>query len=253
MTERALWVAKTGLDAQQTRMAVISNNLANVNTTGYKAEEHRLRAVQVRSQGLFANAALPTRAMAVDASTHADLRPGPTTVTGAPLDIAIKGQGWIALAMPDGSEAYTRAGNLQVNVNGILQTPAGIPVQGDGGVITIPPDSRVVIGADGTISILPETGAQNTGSTVGRIKLVNPPPADLSRGEDGLFRLPEGQAAPNDDAVRISVGHLEGSNVNPAEQMVAMIALSRQFEMQIKMLQSADANDRAASQILAAR
>ena len=126
-------------------------------------------------------------------------------------------------------------------------------MQGDGGPITVPPEQKISVGVDGTISTLPESGAQNTVSVIGRVKLVNPPVADMVRGRDGLFRLRDGSAAPVDENVKIATGALEGSNVNPAEQMVAMISLARQFEMQMKMLSTADANDRAATQILALR
>jgi flagellar basal-body rod protein FlgF len=155
--------------------------------------------------------------------------------------------------MPDGTEAYTRNGSFEASENGILQTKTGIPVQGDGGPITIPPDSRITVGGDGTISVVQEGGPQNVVNAVGRIKLVNPPETDLVRGADGLFRLAGGAAAPQDEAVRLAGGYLENSNVNPVEQMVAMISLARQFEMQMRMITNAEANDRAATQVLAPR
>jgi flagellar basal-body rod protein FlgF len=158
----------------------------------------------------------------------------------------------MAVQMPDGSEAYTRNGSFELNVNGLVQTRNGLSVQGDGGPVTIPPDVKISVGVDGTISVLPESGAQNTVSVVGRFKLVNPPQADLVRGEDGLFRLRDGSAAPTDESIKIAPGTLEGSNVNPAEQMVTMISLARQFEMQMKMLSMADANDRSATQLMTA-
>jgi flagellar basal-body rod protein FlgF len=167
--------------------------------------------------------------------------------------MAVQGKGWIALAMPEGGEAYTRDGAFELSVNGVLQTPQGIPVQGDGGPITVPPDSKISIAGDGTVSVVPETGAQNTVNTIGRIKLVNPDEAELVRGPDGLFRMRGGDPAPVSERTRVAPGYLEGSNVNPAEQMVTMISLARQFDMQIKMLTNAEANDRAAAQILSSR
>jgi flagellar basal-body rod protein FlgF len=155
--------------------------------------------------------------------------------------------------MPDGSEAYTRNGSFELNVNGIVQTRSGIPVLGDGGAIAIPPDAKLSIGVDGTISALPESGAKNTVSVIGRFKLVNPPQADMVRGEDGLFRMRDREPAPVDERITVVAESLEGSNVNPAEQMVTMISLARQFEMQMKMLSTADANDKAAAQILSTR
>lgn len=249
--DRLIYTAMTGASQTLNRQAAVAHNLANVASTGYRAEEHRLRAVQVQSNAQ--QKGLPTRAFAVDASTHTDFTPGPMIHTGRPLDIAVQGAGWIAVQMPDGSEAYTRNGSFEINVNGVVQTRNGQPVQGDGGAITIPPEVKVSVGLDGTISALPESGAQNTVSVLGRFKLVNPPLADMVRGEDGLFRLRDRTAAPADEGVKVAEGTLEGSNVNPAEQMVTMISLARQFELQMKMLTTADANDRAATQILSSR
>jgi flagellar basal-body rod protein FlgF len=241
----------TGAAQTMGRQAAIAHNLANVSSTGYRAEEHRLRAVQVQSRNT--PVPLATRAFTVDASTHTDYTPGPLQYTGRPLDIAVQGSGWIALAMPDGSEAYTRNGSLETSVNGVLQTRTGLPVQGDGGSITLPPDVKVSIARDGTVSVIPESGAQNTVNNVGRIKLVNPDEADLVRGNDGLFRLKSGVPAPMDEKTQIASGYLEGSNVNPVDQMVSMISLARQFETQVKLLQTADQDDRSATQVINAR
>jgi flagellar basal-body rod protein FlgF len=249
--DRLIYTAMTGASGILSRQAAVAHNLANVTTPGYRAEEHRLRAVQVLTHNQ--PPALPTRAFAVDASTHTDFSEGALMHTGNALDVAVRGKGWIALALPDGSEAYTRNGSFEISENGLLQTKNGIPVQGDGGPLTIPPDSRVSIERDGTVSVVPASGAQNTVNAIGRIKLVNPPEADLIRGADGLFRLKTNEPAPQDDTVSLAAGYLENSNVNPVEQMVAMISLARQFEMQMRLITSAEANDRAATQVLAPR
>lgn len=249
--DRLIYTVMSGASQTMNRQAAVAHNLANVSSTGYRAEEHRLRAVQVQTQNT--PAALPTRAFAVDASTHTDYSSGPLQYTGRNLDLAVQGKGWIALSMPDGSEAYTRNGNFELSVNGVLQTRDGIPVMGDGGPISIPPDSKIAVGKDGTVSVVPETGAQNTVNAIGRIKLVNPPEETLMRGGDGLFRLADNTAAPLDEQVSVANGYLEGSNVNPVDQMVSMISLARQFEMQMKMLSTADQNDRAATQVISAR
>ncbi len=245
--DKLIYTAMSGAKHIFGRQASIAHNLANAVSSGYRSEEHRLRAVPVRSE------ALPTRAFAVDASVATDFTPGPLAQTGRPLDVAVQGQGWLALAMPDGSEAYTRNGSLEVNVNGVLQTKNGIPVQGDGGPISIPPDNEITIGADGLISLKPSSGAQNTVTQVGTLKLVNPLEADLVRGADGLFRLRDGSAAPVDPNVQVAAGYLEGSNVNVVDQLVAMISLQRQFETQLKLLSTAEQNDRAAAQLLTTR
>lgn len=242
--DRLLYTAMTGASGTMNRQAAVAHNLANVSTSGYRAEEHRLRAVQVQSP-----TALPTRAFVVDASTHTDFTNGAMMATGRPLDIAVQGRGWIAVTAADGTEAYTRNGDLQLDVNGVLQTRNGLPVAGDGGPVSVPPDQQVTIGRDGTVSVIPQTGLRTT-STIGRIKLVNPEENTLVRGADGLFRSRTGQPAPLDENVRITTGFIEGSNVNAAEQMVSMISLARQFEMQVKLMTSAETNDRAAAQIL---
>jgi len=245
--DKLIYTAMSGAKHMFGRQASIAHNLANAVSAGYRAEEHRLRAVPVVSESL------PTRAFAVDASVANDMTPGPLKQTGRDLDVAVQGQGWLALAMPDGTEAYTRNGSLETNVNGVLQTRSGIPLQGDGGPISIPPDNTITIGQDGMISLKPTSGAQNIVTQVGTLKLVNPPETDLVRGADGLFRLRGGGVATADPNVQVAAGYIEGSNVNVVDQLVAMISLARQFETQLKLLSTAEQNDRAATQLLATR
>ena len=242
--DRLIYTAMTGAKHAFLQQAGVANNLANASTTGFRAMEHKFRAVPIQGEGA------PTRAFVVDASVANDFDQGPMMATGRPLDVAVQGAGWISVETPDGSEAYTRAGNLQINVNGQLQTASGLNVLGDGGPIAIPPDNSITISPDGTVSTVPLFGTPNNVSVVGRIKLVNPPESDLVRGDDGLFRIRTGEPATLDENVKLASETLEGSNVNPVDSMVNMISLGRQFEMQIKMLQTADANAAKASQIL---
>ena len=242
--DRLIYTAMTGAKHAFLQQAGVANNLSNASTVGYRAMEHRFRAVPIQGEGAA------TRAFVVDASVANVFEQGPLMATGRDLDVAVQGAGWIAVETPDGREAYTRAGNLQVNANGQLQTAAGLNVIGDGGPIAIPPDNSITIGSDGTISTVPLYGNPNNASVVARIKLVNPPENELVRGDDGLFRRANGLPADLDETVKVAPGTLEGSNVNPVDSMVNMISLARQFEMQIKMLQSADANASKASQVL---
>jgi flagellar basal-body rod protein FlgF len=243
--DRLIYTAMTGAKHTLGQQGAVAHNLANANSTGFRAELHKLRAVEVQTD------AHRTRAFTVDASVANDFTPGVLQYTGRPYDVALDGKGWLAVQMPDGTEAYTRNGSLEVSPNGVLQTRDGRPVIGEGGPVSIPPDTEVVIGRDGTISsIEPGGGVVNV---VGQLKLVNPPERDLERGADGMFRLGTGLPAPADPAVTVASGYLEGSNVNVVEQMVTMISLARQFEMQTRMLQNAEQNDRAASQILGSR
>ncbi len=242
--DRLIYTAMSGAKHVFMQQAGTAHNLANASTIGFKAQEHRFRAVPVLGEGM------PTRAFTVDASVADVFDEGPLMFTGRALDVAVQGQGWLAVQLPDGSEAYTRAGSLDVDVTGLLQTKSGYPVLGDGGPINLPPDNRIEIAPDGTVSVVPSFGTPNNANAVGRLKLVNPPEADLVRGADGLFRLRDGQPAPADAAVRVASGNLEGSNVNVTDAMINLISLSRQFEMQIKMLQTADTNAQRADQLL---
>lgn len=241
--DKLIYTAMTGAKATLGEQATVANNLANVSTTGFRAELNRLRAVQVQTQ------AFPTRAFVVDSTVGSDFSTGPLQQTGRSLDVAVNGQGWFAVSLPDGSEAYTRAGSFKLDENGVLKTQGGLDLVGDGGQITIPPDNSVEIGADGTITATPTTGTP-TSTPVARLKLVNPPEADMIRGADGLYRVTGGQPQQLDENVRVGGGYLEGSNVNLAEQMVNMISLSRHYETQMKLLSNAQENDRSATQVI---
>jgi len=242
--DRLIYTAMTGAKHVFMQQAGTANNLANVSTVGFKAQEHRFRAVPVLSE------AIPTRAFTVDASVADVFDEGPLMFTGRNLDVAVKGQGWISVQAPDGTEAYTRAGSFEIDANGLMRTKGGNLVVGDGGSITVPPDNNIEIAPDGTVSTVANFGARNNTNAIGRIKLVNPPEADLVRGADGLFRLRSGQPAVMDENVKLSSGVLEGSNVNVTDAMVNLISLARQFELQIKMLQTADQNAQRADQLL---
>lgn len=242
--DRLIYIAMTGAKHTMWQQASTAHNLANATTTGYKAEANAFRALPVQGDGL------PTRAFVVDSTTGADLSSGAIQQTGRDLDVAVQGKGWIAVQTADGSEAYTRNGSLQISPNGILQNRSGLNVLGDGGTIAIPPDTDITVGKDGTISTVPTGQTLTAVATVGRIKLVNPPEADLVKGSDGLFRLQSGQTAPADAKVSLLSGSLEGSNVSVVDALVSMISLGRQFDLQMKLLQSAEANAGKASQLL---
>jgi flagellar basal-body rod protein FlgF len=245
--DRLIYTAMTGAKHTLGQQSAVAHNLANATSTGFRSEMHRLRAVEVQTD------AMRTRSFTVDASIATDFTTGPLQFTGRSYDVAIEGKGWFTVGMPDGSEAYTRNGNFEVSPNGVLQTRAGQPVLGENGTpITIPPDSVVSIGRDGSISVI-EAGANSVVNIVDRLKVVNPPEEDLLRGEDGLFRVTGDQPVPLDENVQVAGGYLEGSNVKVVDQLVAMISLARQFEMQTRMLQTAETNDRAAAQILSNR
>ena len=240
--DRMIYIAMTGARQVMEQQSTTAQNLANLNTSGFRAQLDSFRAVPVQGPSL------PTRAFVVDATTGSDFSQGVVQQTGRPLDVAIKGAGWIALQSEDGSETYTRNGNLNINENGVLIGPGRRAVAGDGGPITIPADASVSVAPDGTVSSI---DAQGAATALGRIRLVNPPPQAIERGDDGLFRTRSGKPAENDAMVQLANGSLEGSNVNAVDAMVSMISLGRSFELQMSLLKKAESNEEKASQILA--
>lgn len=242
--DRLIYTAMTGASHTLQQQAAVSQNLSNANTPGFRATIDTFRSVPLVGEGLA------TRTFVVDSTAGSDFEPGVMQATGRTLDVAIDGKGWIAVQDANGNEAYTRNGSLQVLPNGILQTRNGMNVMGDAGPIAIPPDTVVSIAKDGTISTVPGTNQKNGVVVVGRLKLTNPPENQLVRGEDGLFRTQDGNPAEADAKVTVSSGSLESSNVNSVEAMVNMITLARQFDTQMKMLQTADNNAKQASSLL---
>ncbi|QHE88068.1 flagellar basal-body rod protein FlgF [Hydrogenophaga sp. BPS33] len=240
--DKMIYTAMTGANAAQYRQQVLANNLANVSTPGFRAELDAFRSVPVRGDGAS------TRVFALEATSgHSDL-PGSVSQTGRLLDVAARGNAYFAVQGLDGTEAYTRAGALEVDPNGTLVNPAGLPMLGDGGPIVVPEGAQVNIATDGTVSA---RVGQQPPQTVGRLKMVTPDQDNpLRRSEDGLFRGPQGDALPASDVARLESGSLEGSNVNPMEAMIGMIAVGRQFEVQMRMLQNCETNDKTASQLL---
>ena len=242
--DRLVYVAMSGAKEILRAQAANNHNLANASTNGFRADLSAFQTQEVVGAGL------PSRAYATSDSVGWDNTSGSLEATGRDLDVAVKGAGWLAVQASDGSEAYTRAGDLRVDPTGVLTTASGLPVLGDSGPVTIPPSSSVTIGGDGTVSVVPRGQQVKTISTVGRIKLVNPAATDLERGTDGLFRLRAGGAAPSDASVQLVSGTLEGSNVNIAETMTNMIELSRNYDLQIKAMKAAEDNDAASSKLL---
>jgi flagellar basal-body rod protein FlgF len=242
--DRLLYVAMTGAREAQVAQSVTSHNLANASTTGFRSTLAGATQAPLSGPG-HADA----RSYAVTEGRGLDFTPGPMMATGRDLDVAIEGEGWIAVQAPDGGEALTRAGDLRVDAFGMLTTGTGLPVLGNGGPIALPPYEALEIASDGTISIRP-LGQDAAGlAVVERIRLVNPEPQSLLRGEDGLVRMADGEA-PAEADVRLMGGMLEGSNVSVITAMVEMIQHARNFELQVKMMTTAEQNDRSSSELL---
>lgn len=242
--DRALYIAMTGATQTLRAQAANSHNLANASTVGFRAQLLNAAAAPVNGAGL------PTRVASTAADEGWDARGGAIQQTGRDLDIALRDDAWLAVQAPDGSEAYTKAGDLQLDANGQLRTAAGLPVLSDGGLVSLPPHGGLQIGGDGTVSIVPLGQGAETLSTVARLKIVSARPDQLTRGADGLMRGKPADAPPPASGNVLSAGMLESSNVNLPETMVNMISLARQFELQVKLMKTAESNAQASSSLL---
>jgi len=243
--DKALYIAMAGAKHNMMAQTSHSNNLANANTTGFRAD-----FAQARSMPVFYGEGHPTRAYALTERPATNFEPGPLKQTGRDLDIAIEGQGFIAVQSPEGTEAYTRAGRLNIDELGMLRTSSGLPVMGNEGPIALPPLEKMEIGSDGTLSIVAQGQGPEAMVEIDRIKLVNPDVNEMSKGEDGLLRLEGNVPALADAQVSLISGALEGSNVNVMDEFTNILSLSRQFEMQLKIMTTAQQNSETSARLL---
>ncbi len=243
--DRMIFLAMSAARQTMNGQAQAANNLANANTVGFKADFAAYRAVPLFGDGH------PSRVFALAERPGVDFASGTIEITGNDLDVALNGAGFIAVQAPDGSEAYTRAGELTIDANGLLRSAAGLPVLGNGGPIALPPSETVVIGTDGTISIRPVGQEANTLAQIDRLRLVRPADdAQVVKGPDGLFRQKDGLPMPIDATVTVTQGALERSNVNPVSEMIAMIENARQYEMAVKAMNTAQTLDAEGARVL---
>ncbi len=224
----------------------MSHNLANASTVGFKSELSAFQSVPVLGEG--SNSRINAVAQGIGQSSTQ----GSSITTGRSLDVSVRGAGWIAVQTPDGTEGYTRAGDLQLTADGQLTDSRGNAVLGSSGPITIPPAAEISVGADGTISSVPLGQGPNSVTALDRIRLVNPDTTQLTQGADGLMHMADGGTADTDNSVTLASGVLEGSNVNPSAELVKMIALSRQYDMQVKSIKTAEDNADASNKLLSA-
>jgi flagellar basal-body rod protein FlgF len=242
--DRMLYISMNAAQQTMLSQAANTNNLANVNTTGFRADFEQFRSQPVFGEGL------PSRVYSMSERPQTDYQPGSMQTTGRDLDISIQGEGFMAVQGKNGQEGYTRAGDLHVSPTGQLVTGTGLAVMGEGGPIAVPPAESIEIAQDGTITVRPIGGDPNALAVLDRIKLVKPELSNLFKDTDGLMRLQSGGDAPLDATITVASGTLESSNVNAVGSLVNMIQLQRQYEMQIKMMKSADENSAASARLL---
>ncbi len=243
--DRMIFLAMSAARQTMNGQAQAANNLANTNTTGFKADFDAYRALPLFGDGF------PSRVFALAERPGVDFSTGTIEMTGNDLDVALNGEGFLAVQAPDGSEAYTRAGEFRIDATGQLLTMDGLPVLGNGGPIALPPSQAVVIGTDGTISTRPIGQEANTLAQIDRLRLVKPLDlAQVVKGADGLFRQKDGTPLPIDASVTVTQGALERSNVNPVGEMITMIENARQYEMAVKAMDTAQTLDAEGARVL---
>ncbi|WP_158967692.1 flagellar basal body rod protein FlgF [Paraglaciecola sp. L3A3] len=243
--DKMLYIAASGAKQDLIGTSVRANNLANTQTVGFKALLEQSRAMPAFGEGL------PTRVFSMTESPVNNYAGGSMIKTDRKLDLAVQGDGWFSVQDANGNEAYSRNGSMQIGANGELKDSHGNTMVGDGGPIFLPiPLSELDIATDGTLSVRPQGAPETILEEVGRLKLVNPDVRNMVRGEDGLFRLKDGEQADADALVNIHSGMLEGSNVNPVDEMVSMIGLQRHYEMQVKLMKQAETLDQRGNQLL---
>jgi flagellar basal-body rod protein FlgF len=242
--DRLIYTSLTAMRGSMARQTAVANNLANAQTTGFRGEIARAQALWLDGQGM------DTRAFGVEEVVGADMRPGTISATGRDLDIALRGDALLAVQAPDGADAYTRRGDLQLSPSGLLTTGDGHPVQGEGGPITLPPADSVTIEADGRIMIVPPGGDATQPQEAGRLRLASSAGLDIIKGLDGLFRVGGGGVLPDDPDARLAARSLEGSNVNPTTALVEMIEASKAWDTQLKLIGSARDLDNASASLM---
>ena len=242
--DRLIYSSLAAMRGAMSRQTVIANNLANVNTAGFRGEYTSAQAEWLHGSGLAG------RATVSDDVTGANMAPGAVTSTGRDLDVALNGNSMLTVQASDGSEAYTRRGDLQLSDSGLLTTADGLPVLGQSGPITLPPSDTVSIGKDGQIWVVPQGGDPKSPQAVDTLKLVSADGSSIKKGLDGLFRVEGGGTLPADPDASLTSKSLEGSNVNASSTLVDMIDASRSWEAQVKMLTTAQDMDKSSAALM---
>jgi flagellar basal-body rod protein FlgF len=242
--DRLVYTAMSGLRSQMAAQSTIANNIANASTIGFRAERVNFDRLVLQGQGL------ETRQLAAEEVEDFDRRAGTIVQTARPLDVAVTSDSWIAVQAADGSEAYTRRGDLSVAASGVLETGDGFPVMGSGGPITVPPHQSIAIAEDGTVSIVPLGGDPTQPQAIDKIKLASPAGSQTAKGLDNLLHVKGGGVLPEDLDGKLASGSLEQSNVNLTEALVDMIENQRSYEVQASLLKEAKTMDESAASLM---
>ena len=244
--DRLIYTSLSAMRSLMQKQAMTANNLANVNTTGFRGDMTNSEAVYLGT----GDGAVAARAQAADSRDSADMSDGPAVATGRDLDVALNADALLGVQAADGTEAYTRRGDLKRSDSGLLTTGDGLPVMGDSGPITLPPADKISIDKTGVIWIVPPGGDPNTPVQVDHLKLVSATGSQIAKGEDGLFHVANGGTLPSDPNARVTSGSLEGSNVNVTKTLTDMIDASRAWETQVKMLAGAKEMDTSTAELM---
>nr|WP_294812097.1 flagellar basal-body rod protein FlgF [uncultured Sphingomonas sp.] len=242
--DRLVYTALTGLRSQMAAQSTIANNIANASTTGYRADRVSFDRLVLQGSGF------ESRQLAAEEVEDFDRRAGTIVQTARPLDVAVTSDSWIAVQATDGSEAYTRRGDLSVAASGVLETGDGFPVMGSGGPITVPPYQSIAIAEDGTVSIVPAGGDPTQPQVIDKIKLASPEGSQTAKGLDNLLHVKGGGVLPEDLDGKVASGALEQSNVNLTQALVDMIENQRSYEVQAGLLKEAKNMDESAASLM---
>ena len=242
--DKLVYTAASGLKAHMASQAAIANNMANASTIGFRADRVVFDRLEVKGSG-FAS-----RTPSTEEVIDADRKQGAIQQTGRPLDVAVSGDAWLTVQATDGSEAYTRRGDLQITDSGVLQTGDGFPVMGSGGPITIPPAQSLTISGDGTISIIPIGGDAKNPQVIDKLKLVSTKGSQTLKGLDNLLHVKGGGVLPEDLEGKVTGGALEGSNVNMTQALVDMIENQRAYEVQANLMKEAKTMDESGASLM---
>lgn len=245
--DRLIYTALTGMDAAMNRQRAVANNLANSSTPGFRAEEFAVTPVTVKGP------VLEVRALAQGAVRGADMQAGVVNHTGQPLDIALQGKALLALQAPDGSEVYTRRGDLTVTATGVLQNGDRLPVMGEGGPITVPLGSEIRISEDGAVLASDPAVPDAPPQQIAQLKLASPEGSAVMKDIDGFLRVPDGGVLPADPTAKVTIGALEGSNVDTASTLVDMIEAQRAFEQRARIMSTAQQIDQSGARLMSLR